>query len=111
MRGKEIRRAVVHDVEAAIAAHPGEQPLHHPADAVWKEAPVARATGRDRDMDGVLQRCLGEGCTLEAAIAEQITLETKCSQPRQRWQDARPVIRVGRVQLEIEQRTVLVTDD
>jgi hypothetical protein len=62
-------------------------------------------------MDGVLQRCLGEGCTLEAAVAEQIPLEAKRSQPRQRRQNARPVIRVGRMQFKIQQRTMLVADD
>jgi hypothetical protein len=59
-------------------------------------------------VDVVLKRCLGERRALEATVAEQITLEAERGQPRQCRQDARPVIRVGRVQLEIEQRTMLV---
>jgi hypothetical protein len=59
-------------------------------------------------VDVVLQRRCGEGRALEPAIAEQIPLEAERRQPRQGWQDARPVIRIGRMQLEIEQRTVLV---
>ena len=59
-------------------------------------------------MDVVLERRGGEGCALEAAVAEQVALEAERGQPRQRRQDARPVIRVGRMELEIEQRTVLV---
>lgn len=56
----------------------------------------------------MLERSRGKGCALEAAVAEQITLEAERGQPRQRRQDTRPVIRVGRVQFEIKQRAVLV---
>jgi len=55
-------------------------------------------------MDVVLECRLGEGCALVAAVAEQITLEAERGQARQRRQDARAVVRVGRMQLEIEQR-------
>jgi site-specific DNA recombinase len=84
--------------------------FHHPADAVRQEAPVACAAGRDRDMDIMLERRRGEGRTLEAAVAKQITLEAERDQPRQHRQDARAAVRVGRLQFEIEQRSVLVAD-
>ncbi len=45
----------------------------------------------------------GIGRTTARMLAER-------GQPRQRGQDARAVVRVGRVQLEIEQRTMLVAD-
>src|SRR5215212_8718203 len=62
-------------------------------------------------MDALLERGCGEGCPLETAVAEQIALEAECGQPWQCWQDARPVIGVGRMQFEIEQRAMLVADD
>src|SRR3954464_9814184 len=86
--GKEVRGAVVHDVEPAVAAEPGEQPLDDPPDPVRQEAPVGRAAGRDRDMDVLLECCRGEGCSLEAAVTEQITLEAERGEPRQHRQDA-----------------------
>ena len=52
-----------------------------------------------------------KGCALVAAVAEQIALEAQRGQARQRRQDARAVVRVGRMQLEIEQRAVLVAHD
>jgi hypothetical protein len=55
-------------------------------------------------MDVMLERRRGEGRALEAAVAEQVALEAERGQPRQRRQDARAVVRVGRMQLEIEQR-------
>jgi hypothetical protein len=47
-------------------------------------------------MDVVLERRCGEGCAIEAAIAQQTALEAERGQPRQRGQDARAVVRVGR---------------
>ena len=62
---KELGLAVVHDVEPPVAAHPGEQSLHHPTDPVWQETPVPRAARRDRDMDVVREGGRGEGCAPE----------------------------------------------
>jgi hypothetical protein len=62
-------------------------------------------------MDVVLEGRRGEGGALEAAVPEQITLEAERGEPRQRRQDARPVIRVGWMQFEVEQRAMLVADD
>ena len=62
-------------------------------------------------MSDALERHCGEGRTLEAAVAEQMPLEAERSQSRQRRQDARPVVRVGRMQFEIEERAMLVAGD
>jgi hypothetical protein len=56
----------------------------NPADPVWKEAPVARATGRDRDMDVVLKRCRGEGCALEAVLSWLVP-DGPFGRPGRRW--------------------------
>ena len=56
----------------------------------------------------MLKRCRGEGHALEAAVAEEVTFEAERGQPRQHRQDARAVVRVGRLQFEVEQRAVLV---
>ena len=52
----------------------------------------------------MLDRCCGEGRALEAAVAEEVTLEAERGQPRQHRQDTRAVVRVGGLQFEIEQR-------
>src|SRR5215207_2161524 len=110
MRGKETRLAVVHDVEPSIAAQPGEQALHDPPDPARQEAPVPRAAGRGRDVDVVCGRRRGERRPLEPTVAEQIALEAGRGQSWQSREGARAVIRVGRLQLELEQRAVLVAD-
>ena len=58
-------------------------------------------------MNALLECRRGEGGALEAAVAEQVALEAARSQSRQRRQDTCPVIRVGRMQFEIEQRAML----
>src|ERR671910_3430902 len=64
-----------------------------------------------RPQPGQSARDRQAACPRFLTLPEQITLEAERGQPRQRWQDARSVIRVGRMQLEIEQRAVLVADD
>ena len=61
-------------------------------------------------MDVLLERCRGEGRALEAAVAEEVTFEAERGQPRQHRQDACAIVRVGRLQFEIEQRSMLVAD-
>jgi hypothetical protein len=61
-------------------------------------------------MNVMLERRRGEGRSLEAAAAKEITLEAGCSQPRQCRQYARAVVRVGGLQFEVEQRAMLVAE-
>ena len=61
-------------------------------------------------MDVVLKRCHSDGRALEAAVAEEITFKAERGQPRQHWQCAGAVVGVGRLQFEIEQRSMLVAD-
>jgi hypothetical protein len=58
-------------------------------------------------MDVMLGGCRSKGGSLEAAVAEQISLEAERGQPRQYRQCAGAVIRIGWPQFEIEQRTCL----
>jgi hypothetical protein len=58
-------------------------------------------------VDFVLEQRRSKKCSFEAAVAEQITLEAERGQLRQLRPDARPVVRVGWVQFEIEQRAFL----
>src|SRR3954452_8319773 len=51
-----------------------------------------------------------KGAPLKPLSSSRSPLEAERGQPRQRRQDTRPVVRVGRMQLEIEQRTVLVAN-
>src|SRR4051812_20639793 len=62
-------------------------------------------------MDALLEGGCGEGRAPETAIAEQIPLEAERGQSRQRRQDPRPIVGVGRMQLQLEQRAMLVADD
>ena len=56
------------------------------------------------------ERFLRKGRPLEAAVAQQITLEAQLRQPRQHRPGAGTVIDIGRRQLKLEQPAVLVTD-
>ena len=95
MRGKEVGLTIEDDVEPPVAAEPSEKALDHPADAARQEAPVPGSARRDRDVDVVHERRRGERRAPKPAVAEQITLEAKRGQPRQSWEDARAVVRVG----------------
>lgn len=46
---------------------------------------------------------VAKGSALEATVAEDLTLEAERNQPRQHWHGARAIVRVGRLQFEIEQ--------
>src|ERR671927_1919744 len=110
MRGKEVGLTVEHNVEAPVAAHPGEEALHHPANAARQELAVPRSAGRGRDVDVVPERRRGKGIAREPAVAEQIALEAEGGQPRQDREGARTVVDIGWPQLEIEQGAMLVAD-
>ena len=62
-------------------------------------------------MDVVRERRRGERSTLELAVAEQVAPEAERSQPRQQRERTGAVIYIGRLQIEFEQRAVLVADD
>jgi hypothetical protein len=80
--GEEVGRTVVHNVEAPVAAQPGEQSLYDPPDPAGQKATVPGTAGRDQDVDVVLERRCGEGCAIEAAVAEQVALESEHGQSR-----------------------------
>jgi hypothetical protein len=61
MSGQEVRAAVEHGVEPAVAGEPCEQALNHPANSLGNELPVRGSARRHRDMDVVHQRGRGEG--------------------------------------------------
>ena len=107
MRGKKVGLTVEHDVEPAVAAHPGEEALHDPANAARQELAVPRSAGRGRDVDVVHAGRRGKGIAREPAVAEQITLEAERSQSWQYREGARTVVDIGRPPFEMSNEPCL----
>ena len=110
MSGEEVGLPIEDGVEASVAGQPGEQTLDHPPDSDGKELAVAGSAGRDRDMNVMVEGGLGEGHALVAAVAQQIALDPQFRQPGQYRRGAGTIVGVGRCQLKIEQRAILVAD-
>jgi hypothetical protein len=56
----------------------------------------------------VVERSLGKGCALEAAVAQKVSLEAQCGQARQHHGRTNTIIDIGRGPFEIKQRAVFV---
>ena len=94
--------------KAAAGATPMD--ARPPPDPDGKKLAVAGSAGRDRDMTVMVGGALGEGHALVAAVAQQIALETQLGQPGQHRCGAGTIVGVGRCQLKIEPRAILIAD-
>ena len=110
MSGEEVRFPIEDGVEASVAGQPSEQTLDHHLKSNGKKLAVAGSAGRDRDMNVMVESGLGEGHALVATVTQQIALKTQFCQPGQHRCGAGPIVGVGRCQLKIEPRAMLVAD-